>query len=200
MLYRIHVPIIVQCQCDCCCLSSKDGQKWFDCNETNKKPYQLNSKPQMWPLGLTLAVTLTLNFQGQMWNSLYLSQNGPIAAKQKASISIELKALNATIGFDLVRDLDLEFLGSNMENHYISAKKGPLANNKYINWTLSLKCDHQIWPWPWPWLWIFKVKSLICCISAKDCHKMTSTHIERPEGLNDHQIRPWPCMTWKGEV
>ena len=25
VLYRIHVPIIVQCQCDCCCLSSKDG-------------------------------------------------------------------------------------------------------------------------------------------------------------------------------
>ena len=25
MLYRIHVSIIVQCQCDCCCLSSKDG-------------------------------------------------------------------------------------------------------------------------------------------------------------------------------
>ena len=25
MLYRIHVPIIVQCQCDCGCLSSKDG-------------------------------------------------------------------------------------------------------------------------------------------------------------------------------
>ena len=25
VLYRIHVPIIVQCQCDCRCLSSKDG-------------------------------------------------------------------------------------------------------------------------------------------------------------------------------
>ena len=25
VLYRIHVPIIVQCQYDCCCLSSKDG-------------------------------------------------------------------------------------------------------------------------------------------------------------------------------
>ena len=25
VLYRIHVPIIVQCQCDGCCLSSKDG-------------------------------------------------------------------------------------------------------------------------------------------------------------------------------
>ena len=25
VLCRIHVPIIVQCQCDCCCLSSKDG-------------------------------------------------------------------------------------------------------------------------------------------------------------------------------
>ena len=28
----------------------------------------------MWPSGLTLAVTLTLNFQGQIWNFLYLSQ------------------------------------------------------------------------------------------------------------------------------
>ena len=25
VLYRIHVPIIVQCQCDSCCLSSEDG-------------------------------------------------------------------------------------------------------------------------------------------------------------------------------
>ena len=36
--------------------------------------YRLNSRPQMGPSGLTLAVTLTLNFQGQIWNLLYLSQ------------------------------------------------------------------------------------------------------------------------------
>ena len=36
--------------------------------------YWLNSMPQMWPSDLTLAVTLTLNFQGQILNLLYLNQ------------------------------------------------------------------------------------------------------------------------------
>ena len=36
-----------------------------------KQIFQLNSWPQMWPSGLTLAMTLTLNFQGQIWNLLY---------------------------------------------------------------------------------------------------------------------------------
>ena len=39
-----------------------------------KQTYRWNSRAQMWPLGLTLAMTLTLNFQGQIWNFLYLSQ------------------------------------------------------------------------------------------------------------------------------
>ena len=39
-----------------------------------KQTYRLNSRAQMWPSGLTLAMTLTLNFQGQIWNLLYLSQ------------------------------------------------------------------------------------------------------------------------------
>ena len=112
-------------------------------------------------LGLTM--TLTLNFQGQTWNLLYLSQkwsdrhktkskgidwtqglkcdygvwpwpwpwpwifkvkygicsisvkNGLIATKRKANISIELKASNVTIGYDLGHDLDLEFSRSNTE-------------------------------------------------------------------------------------
>ena len=33
-----------------------------------KQTYQLNSSPYMWPSDLTLAMTLTLNFQGQIWN------------------------------------------------------------------------------------------------------------------------------------
>ena len=37
-----------------------------------KQTYRLISRPQMWPSGLTLAMTLTLNFQGQMRNWLYL--------------------------------------------------------------------------------------------------------------------------------
>ena len=39
-----------------------------------KQTHRLNSRPLMWPLDLTLAVTLTLTFQGQIWNLLYLNQ------------------------------------------------------------------------------------------------------------------------------
>ena len=39
-----------------------------------KQTYRLNSRLQMWPSGLTLAMTLTLNFQGPIWNFLYLSE------------------------------------------------------------------------------------------------------------------------------
>ena len=39
--------------------------------------------------------------------------------------------------------------------------------SKYIDWTLGLKCNHQVWPWPWPWPCIFKVKYGISYISAK---------------------------------
>ena len=34
--------------------------------QNKKQTYQLNSRPQMWPMGLTLA--MTMNFQGQMWS------------------------------------------------------------------------------------------------------------------------------------
>ena len=36
--------------------------------------YRLNFWPNMWPPGLTLAMNLTLNFQGQIWNLLYLNR------------------------------------------------------------------------------------------------------------------------------
>ena len=39
-----------------------------------KQTYRKNSRPQMWPSGLTLAMTLTLNFQDQICNLLFLSQ------------------------------------------------------------------------------------------------------------------------------
>ena len=39
-----------------------------------KQTYRLNFRPQMWPSSLTLAMTLTVNFQGQIWNLLLLNQ------------------------------------------------------------------------------------------------------------------------------
>ena len=87
-----------------------------------KQTHRLNSRLQMGPSVLTLALTLTLNFRGQILNLLYLCQ--------KWSDCHETKS-------------------------------------EHIDWTLGLKCDHQIWHWPWPWPWIFKVKYEICYISTK---------------------------------
>ena len=87
-----------------------------------KQAHWLNSRLQMGPSSLTLVMTLTLNFQGQVSNWRYLSQ--------KWSDCHEMKS-------------------------------------EHIDWTLGLKCNHQIWPWPWPWPSIFKVKYEICYISTK---------------------------------
>ena len=59
---------------------------WLPQNE--KQRYRLNFRPEMRPLGLTLAMTLILNFQGQLWILLYLNQKYSVAMKQKANILI----------------------------------------------------------------------------------------------------------------
>ena len=57
--------------------------------QNEKQTYRLSSMRQMWPPGLTLATTLTLTFQGQILNLLYLMTNDPVATKQKMNVSIE---------------------------------------------------------------------------------------------------------------
>ena len=59
----------------------------------------------MWPSDLTLAITLTLNFQGQIWNLLYFNEKWSDCYESK--ISIEPQASNVTNGFDLDHDLDI---------------------------------------------------------------------------------------------
>ena len=134
-------------------------------------PWPIDYLIRCWPI---FAMTLTLNFQGQIWNLLYLrwsdchgtkskyidwnlglkcdhrvlpwpwpwpstfkfkygicyisAQNGPIATKRKANISIELKVSNVTIRFNLGHDLDL--------------------------WIFKVICDLDLWPHTWPWPWI----------------------------------------------
>ena len=58
--------------------------KWSDCHETKTKHIDLNSRPQMWPSGLTLGMILTLKFQGQIWNLLHLSQKWSSCHKTKS--------------------------------------------------------------------------------------------------------------------
>ena len=51
---------------------SQPKMVWLPRNK--KQTNRLNARPQMRSSGLTLAMTLTLNFQGQILNLLYLSQ------------------------------------------------------------------------------------------------------------------------------
>ena len=81
-------------------------------------------------------MTLTLNFQDQIRNSLYPHQNGPIATKQNANISIGLKASNLTIGFDLGRDLELS--RSKMESVISWPKLVRLPRDKNANISIEL--------------------------------------------------------------
>ena len=76
-------------------------------SRNEKQTYRLNPGTQMLPLDLTLAITLTLNFQGQIWNLLYLTEKWSDCYETKSKISIELQASNVTNGFDLNHDLDI---------------------------------------------------------------------------------------------
>ena len=94
----------------------------------------------MQPLGLTLTLTMTLNFQGQSWNLLYLSQKWSDCHETKSKHLIELRASNVTMGFDLGHDLDLEFSRSSME----SAKNSPIAMKPKANISIELKASNVI--------------------------------------------------------
>ena len=135
------------------------SQKWSDCHETKSKhiDWTLGFKcdqrvwPWPWPWPWIFKVKYRIGYIS--------AQNGAMATKRKANISIDLKTSNVTIGFDLGHDLR-NWL-------YLCQKWSDCheTKSKHISWTLGLKCDHQIWPWPWPW--IFEVKYEICYISTK---------------------------------
>ena len=126
-----------------------------------KQTYRLNSRAHMWPLGLTLAMTLTLNFQGQIWNLLYLSQKWSDCYETKS------KHINWTLGLKCDHRVWPWpwhwpwIFKVKYRICYISAKNGSIATKRKTNISIELqglKCDHQVWPWPWPWPLIFKVK------------------------------------------
>ena len=124
----------------------------------------------MWPSGLTLAMTLTWNFQGQIWNLLYLSQKWSDCHETKS------KHIEWTLGLKCdhrVWPWPWPWPGIFKVKYaicYISAKNGPIATKRKANISIEpqgIKCDHQVSPWPWPWPWLSKVKYWISYISAK---------------------------------
>ena len=152
-----------------------------------KQTYRLNFRAQMWPLVLTLAMTLTLNFQGQISNLLCLSQKWSDCHETKANISIELQGLKCDHRFwpwpwPWPWIFKVKYGISD-----ISAKCGPIATKQKANisielqasnvtngfeldyncdlWILKVKRDLDLWPHTWPWPWIFMVKFWNSCIS-----------------------------------
>ena len=110
-------------------------------------------------------MTLTLNFQGQIWNLLYLSQKWSNYHETKSKHIIRILGLKCDHQVWPWPWLLLEFSRLNIEFAISRLKKWSDCHetkSKHIDWTLDLKCDHHVWPWPWLWPWIFMVKYGIC--------------------------------------
>ena len=120
------------------------SQKWSDSHETKSKhtDWTLGLKcdhrvwPWLWPWPWIFKVKHGI---------CYISaQNGPIATKRKANISIELTASNVTIRFDLGHDLDLDFSMSNMQFAISQPKSVQLPQNEKQTYRLNFR--PQKWP------------------------------------------------------
>ena len=143
-------------------------------------------RPQMWPSGLTLAMTLTLNFQGQIWNFLYLSQTWSDCHETKSkhrlnsraqmrpmgfTLTFEFWRSNVTFTFDNTHDLDHGFSWSNFEI--------AVSQNGRADWhcTKRVAVGHS-WPWPWPWPfgdqgeWIYQIVTGVTSVVG-----VPSTHL-----------------------
>ena len=146
----------------------------------------------MGPLGLTLAMTLTLNFQGQIWNWLYLCQKWSDCHEKKSEHIDWTQASNGTIGFDLGHDIDLEFSRSNMElaislpkmvrlprnekrTHRLNYRLQMGSSGLTLAMTLTLTFQGQIWNW------------LYLCQKWSDCHETKTIWWPR-SGVRIYQI------------
>ena len=107
-----------------------------------KQTYRLNSRAQIWPPDLTLAMTLTLNFKVKYRICYISAKNSPIATKQKANILIEFWGSNVTIGFDLGHDFDLEFSRSDIEFAISQPKLVRLPRNENQAYWLNSKASN----------------------------------------------------------
>ena len=120
-------------------------------------------------------MTLTLNFQGEIWNLLYLSQKWSDFHETKSkhidrtlSLTCDHRVWNWPWPWPRIFKVK-HGIG------YISAKKwSRFPRNEKQTYRLGLKCNHWVWPWtwPWPWSWVFGVKYGIRYISTKSGPKV----------------------------
>ena len=133
--------------------------------------YILNSKAQMWPPGLTLAMTLTLNFQGQIWNLLYLSQKWS-DCHETISKHIDWPP-GLTNGFDLwpcTWPWPLIFMAK-FWNSCISECEGRLTLHKGGGSRSFMTMTLTIW-WPRSGVWIYQIVTGVTSVVG-----VPSTHL-----------------------
>ena len=114
-----------------------------------KQTYWLNSRAQIWPSDLTLAMTLTFNFHGQIWNLLYLIKKMVRLPRNKQqTYRLNSRPQMWTPGFTLAMALTFNFHGQIWNLLYLSQKWSDCheMKTKHINWTPGLKCDQWVWP------------------------------------------------------
>ena len=96
----------------------------------------------MWPSGLTIAMTLTLNFQGQIWNLLCLNQNWSDCHETKN------KHIDWTQGLKCDhRVWPWSWLWPCIFKVkcgicYISSKSGPIATKRKVNLSIELQASN----------------------------------------------------------
>ena len=119
-----------------------------------KQTYRLISRPQMWPSGLTLAMTSTLNFQGLIWNLLYLNQKWSDCHETKSK-HIDLNSRPQMWPSDLTLALTstLNFQGQIWNLLYLNQKWSDCheTKSKHIDLNSRPQIWQWFWPWPWPW-------------------------------------------------
>ena len=109
-----------------------------------KQTYWLISRPQMWPSGLTLDMTLTLNFQGQIWNWLYLCQKWSDCHKTKSKHIDWTLGLKCDHHLTLAVTLTLNFQGEIWIFIYLNQNWPDSHETKSKH--IDLNSRPQIWP------------------------------------------------------
>ena len=134
-----HWPWVFKVKYEIYYISAKNGL----IATKRKQTCWLNSRPQMWPTGVTMAMTLTLNFQGQLWNLLYLSQKWSDCHETK------IKYIDWTVGLKFDHQFwpwlwpwpwifKVKYVIS-----YISTKSGPITTKRKPHTSIELKASNM---------------------------------------------------------
>ena len=143
-----------------------------------KQTYRLNSWAQMWPSGLTMAMTLTLNFQGQIQNLLYLSQKWSDCLETKSKHIDWTPGAHFTNNFSITIQMWWKF-------HFALIQILIKWSLQYLaHGTTAELLTLTLMPWlhQQPWYWLCRIgRSLsysgrncnyLCLISVEKWHKM----------------------------